>query len=65
MTYVRESATLGGREISIETGRMAKQASGSIIISSGTFSRDALRFAADKPIELVDGRQLVQLIGST
>ena len=42
-----------------------RQASGSIIISSGTFSRDALRFAADKPIELVDGRQLVKLIGST
>ena len=41
-----------------------RQASGTIIITSGTFSRDALRFAADKPIELVDGRQLIGLIGS-
>jgi restriction system protein len=42
-----------------------RQASGTIIITSGTFSREAVRFAADKPIDLVDGRQLVELIGST
>jgi restriction system protein len=58
------------REIGIEVvNRMYslmydRQASGAIIITSGTFSRDALRFAADKPIELVDGRQLIGLIGS-
>jgi len=42
-----------------------RQASGAIIITSGTFSRDAIRFAADKPIDLIDGRQLMELIGST
>ena len=42
-----------------------RQASGTIIITSGAFTREAHRFAADKPIELVDGRQLVELIGST
>jgi restriction system protein len=42
-----------------------RQASGTIIITSGTFTREAHRFAANKPIELVDGRQLVELIGST
>jgi restriction system protein len=42
-----------------------RQASGTIIITSGTFSRDAIHFAADKPIDLVDGKQLVELIGST
>jgi restriction system protein len=58
-------------EIGLETARKMysimydRQASGVIIITSGTFSRDAHRFAADKPIELVDGRQLVELIGST
>jgi polyribonucleotide nucleotidyltransferase len=35
MHYVRESATLGGREISIETGRMAKQASAAVLIQQG------------------------------
>jgi restriction system protein len=42
-----------------------RQASGAIIITSGTFSRDAIRFAADKPIDLIDGIQLMELIGST
>jgi restriction system protein len=42
-----------------------RQASGAIIITSGTFSRDAIRFAADKPIDLIDGGQLMELIGST
>jgi polyribonucleotide nucleotidyltransferase len=35
MSYIRESATLGDKEIIIETGRMAKQASGSILIQQG------------------------------
>lgn len=58
------------REIGVEVVRRMyslmydRQASGAIIITSGAFSRDALRFAADKPIELLDGRQLVELIGS-
>ncbi len=35
MTFVKESAMLGKHEISIETGRMAKQASGAVLIQSG------------------------------
>jgi polyribonucleotide nucleotidyltransferase len=35
MSYICENALLGGREISIETGRMAKQASGSVVIRQG------------------------------
>lgn len=34
-TFIRESVTVGEREISIETGKMAKQASGAVIIRSG------------------------------
>jgi polyribonucleotide nucleotidyltransferase len=35
MPFVRESATVGGKEIIIETGKWAKQASGSIVIRCG------------------------------
>jgi polyribonucleotide nucleotidyltransferase len=35
MGFVRESVTVGSREISIETGKWAKQASGSVIIRCG------------------------------
>jgi polyribonucleotide nucleotidyltransferase len=35
VAYVRESATLGDKEIIIETGRMAKQAGGSVLIQQG------------------------------
>ncbi|MEM9489607.1 MAG: polyribonucleotide nucleotidyltransferase [Myxococcota bacterium] len=35
MSFVRESVTVGDREISIETGKLAKQASGSVIIRMG------------------------------
>ena len=35
MHYFRESALLGDKEIIIETGRMAKQASGSVLIQQG------------------------------
>jgi polyribonucleotide nucleotidyltransferase len=35
MAFVRETATVGGKEISIETGKWAKQASGSVIIRCG------------------------------
>ena len=35
MHYFRESAMLGDKEITIETGRMAKQAGGSILIQQG------------------------------
>ena len=33
--FVREGATVGGREITIETGKMAKQASGAVVIRMG------------------------------
>jgi polyribonucleotide nucleotidyltransferase len=35
MTIVREGAQLGDKELTIETGRMAKQASGSVVVSYG------------------------------
>jgi polyribonucleotide nucleotidyltransferase len=35
MPHVRESAIVGGKEISIETGKWAKQASGSVVIRCG------------------------------
>ncbi len=35
MPFVRETAMVGGKEISIETGKWAKQASGSVIIRCG------------------------------
>jgi polyribonucleotide nucleotidyltransferase len=30
--FVREGVTIGGREITIETGKMAKQAGGAVIV---------------------------------
>jgi polyribonucleotide nucleotidyltransferase len=35
MPFVRETATVGGKEITIETGKWAKQAGGSVIIRCG------------------------------
>ncbi len=35
MPYVRESAIVGGKEIIIETGKWAKEASGSVVIRCG------------------------------
>ncbi|HTM22767.1 MAG TPA: polyribonucleotide nucleotidyltransferase, partial [Kofleriaceae bacterium] len=35
MGYVREVATIGGREISIETGKWAKQAAGAVVVRQG------------------------------
>ena len=35
MSFVRESVVIGGREISIETGKWAKQASGSVVVRCG------------------------------
>jgi len=34
-TFVRESVTVGGKSITFETGRLAKQAHGSILITLG------------------------------
>jgi restriction system protein len=41
----------------------AKHATSGILITSGIFTQEAKNFAADKPIDLVDGTQLLQLIG--
>ena len=35
MPYVKESAMIGGKEITIETGKWAKQASGSVVVRCG------------------------------
>jgi polyribonucleotide nucleotidyltransferase len=32
MQFVREGVNFGGKELSIETGRMAKQADGSVVV---------------------------------
>jgi restriction system protein len=42
----------------------AKHAASGILITSGIFTQEAKNFAADKPIDLVDGTQLLQLIGN-
>jgi restriction system protein len=41
----------------------AKHATSGILITSGIFTQEAKNFATDKPIDLVDGTQLLQLIG--
>jgi restriction system protein len=40
----------------------AKHATSGILITSGVFTQEAKNFAADKPIDLVKGNQLLQLI---
>ncbi|MBL4637007.1 MAG: polyribonucleotide nucleotidyltransferase [Kofleriaceae bacterium] len=35
MNFVRESVTVGGKELTIETGKWAKQASGSVVVRMG------------------------------
>ncbi|MBW2466389.1 MAG: restriction endonuclease [Deltaproteobacteria bacterium] len=42
-----------------------KQASGIFLLTTGIFTREARRFAAGKPINLVDGIELVALFDST
>ena len=42
----------------------AKQAPHGVVITSGMFTQDAKNFGADKPIDLVDGHQLLELIGT-
>ena len=40
-----------------------ENASGGILVCSGSFTRDAIEFACGKPIELVAGAELIRLIG--
>ena len=42
----------------------AERASGAIIITSGLFTQDARTFAENKPIDLIEGHQLTELIRS-
>jgi restriction system protein len=42
----------------------AKHAASGILITSGIFTQEAKNFAAGKPIDLVDGPQLLRLIGN-
>jgi len=42
----------------------AKHAHGAIIITSGMFTQEAKNFATGKPIDLVEGKQLADLVGS-
>jgi restriction system protein len=44
-------------------GAMAgEQAHGAIFVTSGSYTPDAVDFARDKPIKLIDGRDLVELL---
>ena len=42
----------------------AHQAAGAIIITSGMFTQEAKAFAKGKPLDLIEGQQVVQLIDS-
>ncbi len=42
----------------------AEKAFGGIVVISGEFTHEAKRFAADVPIQLVDGKRLVDMIGT-
>ena len=42
----------------------AERASGAIIVTSGLFTQDARIFAEDKPIDMIEGNQLMELIRS-
>jgi restriction system protein len=42
----------------------AKHATSGILITSGVFTQEAKNFGVDKPIDLVDGTRLLQLIGN-
>jgi restriction system protein len=42
----------------------ANYAHGAVIITSGIFTQEAKNFASGKPIDLVEGKQLADLVGS-
>jgi len=54
MAYVREGVMVGGRELTIETGRMAKQAGGSAVVRYGDTMVLVAATASSKPREGVD-----------
>jgi polyribonucleotide nucleotidyltransferase len=52
MSYVREGVVVGGREVTIETGRMAKQAGGSVVVRDGDTMVLVTATASAKPREI-------------
>jgi polyribonucleotide nucleotidyltransferase len=54
MSYIREGVMVGGKELTIETGRMAKQAGGSAVIRYGDTVVLVAATASAKPRETVD-----------
>src|SRR5262249_35276804 len=54
MSYVREGVLVGGRELTIETGRMAKQAGGSAVVRYGDTMVLVAATASSRPREGVD-----------
>ncbi len=52
--YLKEKIKLGDRELVVETGRVAKQANGSIVISYGETMLLVAAVGADKPREGID-----------
>lgn len=41
---------------------VGEEAHGAIFVTSGSYTPDAIEFARDKPIKLVDGRELVEML---
>jgi polyribonucleotide nucleotidyltransferase len=54
MTYVRESVRVGRNELTIETGRMAKQAGGAVVVRCGDTMVLVTATASPKPREGMD-----------
>ena len=52
--YVKESVLLGGRELSIETGKMAKQADGAVLVTYGESVVMVTACSSKSPREGVD-----------
>jgi polyribonucleotide nucleotidyltransferase len=52
--YIKESVTLGGKELSIETGKMAKQADGAVVVRYGDSMVLVTAVANRSPREGVD-----------
>ena len=54
MNIKRVKVELGGKEITLETGRLAKQASGAVLVSAGESAVLVTAVAANKPREGID-----------
>ena len=52
--YIKESVTIGGKELSIETGKMAKQADGAVVVRYGDTMVLVTAVANENPREGVD-----------